>query len=490
MHRLPRIYFSLLMFFLVPGLLAQTTNQIDGIGSALQAKQFDKALELLQPELKLAPGNAELWAMRGTALAGLGRQQDALESFRRSLKISPDYLPALKGAIQIEYEAGNKDAIPLLQRIVRLHPTDPVSHGMLAVLQYQQGDCKAAVIHFEKAGKLFDAQPGALNAYGTCLMRLEQPDRAVDVFQRALDLNPDDERERRSLASVQLLAHRPEDAIDTLAPLLQSTNPAAGTLELAANAYEQKKDTPDAVGTLRKAILLDPQNINLYLDFANLSYAHDSFQVGIDVVSDGINVQPKAAVLYFARGVLYVQLAQYDKGEADFEKAYELDPSQSLSSAALGLAAAQQNDLDRALASVQASLKQKPNDAILLYLQAEILSQKGAEPGTPEFAIAVRAASEAVRLRPTLADPRAVLATLDLQAGRYKEAIEQCRKALESDPKNQTALYHLIQALRKTGDTQELPELIKRLALIRKEASHEQSQRYQYKLVEEDSALK
>jgi tetratricopeptide (TPR) repeat protein len=490
MHRLPRTGLFVLTLFLLSASFAQTTNQIDAIGSALQAKQFGKALDLLDPALKSSSENAELWAMQGTAYAGLGQTNEALSSFQRSLKISPDYLPALKGAIQIEYQEGSKAAIPLLQRMLRLRPSDPVSHGMLAVLEYQQGNCKSAVVHFEKVGTLFDAQLSALNAYGTCLMRLKQPDKAVGVFQRVLKLNPDDERERRLLASVQLLANLSEDALTTLAPLLQARDPQPNTLELAATAYEQKKDTPDAVSALRKAILLEPQNVNLYLDFANLSYAHDSFQVGIDVVSDGINLHPDAAPLYFARGVLYVQLAQYDKGEDDFEKAYQLDPTQSLSSAALGLAAAQQNDLDRALTSVEASLKKQPNDAILLDLQAEILSQKGAEPGTIEFTRALRSASKAVELRPSLASPRAVLATLYLQAGRYKEAVEQCRRALETDPKNQTALYHLIQALRKTGKNQEIPDLLKRLALLRKEASRDQSQRYQYKLVDEDSAPK
>jgi tetratricopeptide (TPR) repeat protein len=490
MHRLRRTGFFGVTIFLLSALLAQTTNQIQAIGSALQAKQFDKALDLLHPALKSSPENAELWAMQGTAYAGLRQKKEALDSFQRSLKISPDYLPALKGAIQIEYQAGSKDAIPLLQRMLRLDPSDPVSHGMLAVLEYQRGNCKSAVFHFEKAGALFDAQPSGLKAYGSCWMRLQQPAKAADVFERALYLNPKDERERRLLASVQLLANLPENALRTLAPLLQARDPQPDTLELAATAYEQKKDTPEAVNTLRRAILLAPQNMNLYLDFANLSYAHDSFQVGIDVVSDGINLQPMSAPLYFARGVLYVQLARYDKGEADFEKAYQLDPSQSLSSAALGLAAAQQNDLDHALASVEASLRKKPNDAILLYLQAEILSEKGAEPGTAEFTRALRSASKAVELQPNLAPPRAVLATLYLQAGRYKEAVEQCRRALQSDPKNQTALYHLIQALRKTGENREIPDLLKRLALLRKEAARDQSQRYQYKLVEEDSAPK
>jgi tetratricopeptide (TPR) repeat protein len=212
--------------------------------------------------------------------------------------------------------------------------------------------------------------------------------------------------------------------------------------------------------------------------------------VGIDVVSDGIAQLPKAAPLFLARGVLYVQLAQYDKAEADFETAHELDPHQSLSAAAQGLLAEQQNNLESALAKVQTRLAEKPNDPVLLYLRADFLSQEGAEPGSPEFQLAIRSATRAVSLRPGLSGARTVLAKLDLQAGRYQEAVEQCRKALEQDPKDETALYHLIQGLRKTGDKAEIPDLLKRLAQLRKQTAHEESQRYQYKLVEEDAQPK
>ncbi|PYV96789.1 MAG: hypothetical protein DMG89_16455, partial [Acidobacteria bacterium] len=202
---------------------------------------------------------------------------------------------------------------------------------------------------------------------------------------------------------------------------------------------------------------------------------------------DGINLQPDASKLYLARGVLYVQLADYDKSEADFEKAHELDPNQSLSSAAQGLAALQQNDIDRALATVQAKLARKPNDAYLLYLQADFLSQKGATPGTPEFAAALRSAKKAVTLQPTLAAARGVLAKLYLQAGQNQEAVEQCKKALESDPKDQTAVYRLIQALRKTGDNAEIPGLLRKLAMLREQAAKDERERYRYKLVESDT---
>jgi len=284
-----------------------------------------------------------------------------------------------------------------------------------------------------------------------------------------------------------LMAHKPTDALATLKPLLQTNNPDAETLELESRAYEDAKDTSRAVTTLRQAILLDPQNVNLYLDFANISFTHESFQVGIDVINDGMALQPKAAPLYFARGVLYVQLAEYDKAEADFERAYELDPKQSLTAAALGLAAAQENDFDRALGKVQASLARQPNDALLLYLQADILAEKHPDPGAPEFKLALYSAQRAVSLRPTLGAAHGVLAKLYLQAGRFHEAAEECRKALASDPKDQAAVYHLIQALRKTGNGAEIPDLLKRLALLRKQAAREESERYQYKLVEEDA---
>jgi tetratricopeptide (TPR) repeat protein len=204
-------------------------------------------------------------------------------------------------------------------------------------------------------------------------------------------------------------------------------------------------------------------------------------------VNDGINLQPKAAPLYFARGVLYVQLAEYEKAQADFEKAYDLDPSQSLSIAAQGLAAVQQNDLTRALTGVREKLTRKPTDPILLYLQADILAQQAVEPGSAEFESALRSAKKAVTLRPTLEPAHSVLGKLYLQAGKYSEAAVQCRKALEINPKDQTALYHLIQALRKTDKRVEIPELLKRLALLRQQATNEEREQYRFKLVEGDA---
>jgi tetratricopeptide (TPR) repeat protein len=459
------------------------------IAAALRDQQYDQALQLTQSALAKSPGNATLWTMQGVAHNGLGQSAQALDAFRHALKLSPDNVPALQGIAQIEYNNASAGGIPVLEHLVRIRPDDLTSHAMLAILQYQQGDCKEAVVHFEKAAPVFASKVPGLHAYGVCLVKLRSFDRAADIFAQSLSLDPDNRREREVLASVQLMAHESAQATATLGPLLAS-NPDTAVLELASAAYEDAHDTEKAVESLQQAILLDPQNVRLYVDFAALSSTHQSFQVGIDVVNEGINLLPKAAQLYFARGVLYVQVGQYEKGQADFDTAHELDPSQSLSSAAQGLAAVQQNDLVGALNGVEEKLSRRPDDPILLYLRADILAQQGPDRDSPEFRKALQSAQRAVKIRPGLEPARSVLGKLYLQDGQNAEAAEQCRQALLLDPKDQTALYHRIQALRKMDRPNEIPPLLKQLASLRQQAAHDEREQYRYKLVEEDSQTK
>jgi tetratricopeptide (TPR) repeat protein len=481
-------WFNLLVCLLATcswGVAQTMSNPTESITSALRSGQFDQALQLAEAELARNPTDAKLWTLKGIALSGKEEKQQALAAFRKALNLSPDYLPALEGAAQIEYANASKSAVPLLEHILQLHPDDPTSHAMLAVMAYRQGDCTTAVLHFERGDSLLDSQPGALQQYGDCLIKLKQIDKAITVFNRGLSLSGgDDSGIRCRLATAQLMALRPKDAIATLQPLLQQNTSDADVLDLLASAYEADGNTPEAVRILREAIVSNPHNIDLYVDFANLSLDHQSYQVGVDMMNAGMAIEAKAAPLYVARGILYVQLAKYEEAEADFEKADALDPKRSAGSAAEGLAAVQQNDPDKALATVRAKLTKTPRDAFLLYLQAEIITQRGPDPGSKEFKEAMEAAKKAVAIRPSLAVARDVLAKLYIQAGQNNAAIEQCRKALSSDPKDQTALYHLIQALRKSGKTSDLPDLLKQLADIRAESTKEEAEHFRYKLVE------
>jgi tetratricopeptide (TPR) repeat protein len=461
------------------------SDRVSAITSALRSGEFEKALQLIEPALQESPKNPQLWMLQGLAHSGKGDPKAALSSYQNALKIAPDYLPALEGAAQLEYEAGSPSAIPLLQRVLRLRPNEMTSHAMLGVIAYKDRDCATAVQHFAQSGSVLDSQAGALQEYGACLMELKQTEKAIPIFQRILASHPDDPRARRGLAAVQLAAGQPGAALETLQPLLAAGNPDVGTMQLAAAAYEANKDTPNAVKTLHDAIVRDPHNVALYVDFANIAMTHQSFQAGIALMNSGLNLEPKAADLYLARGVLYVQIADYEKAEADFEKAEQLDPRQTLSAAAQGMIADEQNqnDPDRALATVQSKLAKKPGDAFLWYLQAAILAQKAPAPGGAEFQQAVQSAKKAIALQPTLSVAHNVLGKLYLQAGQNASAIKECRLALQGNPADQTALYHLIVALRKSNDQGEIPDLLKRLAKARQDATKEEADHNRYKLV-------
>ncbi len=399
-----KIYFFVFLFALQVGASGQTSNEpLTSITSALQGRDFQRALELLRPALEKSPRNPQLWVLQGLAYSGVGNSKSALASYKQATTILPDYLPALEGAAQIEYEAGSADAVPLLRHILKLRPDDTTSHAMLAVMAEKKSDCATAVENYAASGALLHSQPEALQGYGMCLLKLNQTDKAILVFQQLVDAAPENPRWRRGLAAVQLASAKPQDAIATLQPLL-AADPDVSTMRLAAAAFESEKDTPSAVKILRDAIVKDPRQIALYADFAEIALDHQSFQTGIEMIDAGIKLQPDAAPLYLARGVLYVQLAEYENAEADFEKAEHLDPKMGMSAAAQGMLAEEkdQKDPERALETVRAKLAKQPGDAFLWYLQAAIISQKSPDPGSADFQRGLDSAKRAVALQPSL----------------------------------------------------------------------------------------
>lgn len=468
---------AILPWLLAPVLALAQADQatIQKIAYALRAGQLDSTLQLLDPALKQFPNDPRLWTMQGVALSETQHKASALIAYRHALKISPDDLPALEGAAQIEYEEGGSDAAPLLEHILKLSPASPPSHAMLGVLAYRHGDCSEAVRHFDQSVSILDSQPVALQQYGSCLVKLHRFDQALEIFQTLVDQNPDDAHLRSRLAALQLTAEHPKDAIATLQPLLQG-HPETSAFELAAKAYEADKDTPRAESILRQAMLQDPADVDLYVDFATLAFDHGSFAAGIEMMTSGLRTHPNSAPLYLERGILYVQVADYEKAEADFEKASQIDPRQSLSGVARGKIAEQNGDYEKALATVQGKLARNPNDAFLLYTRADILVQKGVVPGTRQFQLALESARKAVALQPSLVLAHDVLSDLYLRAGQFDSSIQQSRQALEDNPKDQTATYHLIVALRKRGNSEELPGLLKRLAQLRQEEARETAQ--------------
>jgi tetratricopeptide (TPR) repeat protein len=287
---------------------SSSPNPVGEIANSVKAQQFDHALEECAAALKQAPADQRIWTLQGMAYAGKGSSAGALDAYQQALTLDQNYLPALEGAAQLQYQRRDPGAKPLILRILSQRPDDPTSNTMLAFLDYEAKDCDSAIEHFDKGGSVLASQPLALSAYGACLAQANEYERAIAVFEQALSVEPSLPSTRYNLALAQWRANQPEAALATLQPSLESSGGQGDAILLAADVYESMNETQHAIDLLRKAILADPKNVEPYLAFASLSYEHASMQIGIDIVNAGLTQLPNEARLYLVRGILYIQI--------------------------------------------------------------------------------------------------------------------------------------------------------------------------------------
>jgi len=237
----------------------------------------------------------------------MGCSAEALATYKRALRIEPNYLPALEGAAEIEYQRKNPDAKALLTRIVSLRPNDQRAHGMLGAVAFARQDCSDAVEHFRRAAELISANAEALGQDGVCNLRLKNLGSATSDFQKILALRSDVSAVRPRLAIIYLIDQKNQEALDVLQPLVATDSPDPDALALSADAYEAMGKTPEAVSSLCQAIVLRPDKEEYYLHFADLCFTHSSYDAGVAMLTAGLKRLPKSASIYLARGVLYVQ---------------------------------------------------------------------------------------------------------------------------------------------------------------------------------------
>jgi len=482
--------FSLLLAI---ALHAQTAPvaKTQSIVQALQAHDNQKALQLAQELVQAYPSDPRVWLLQGITLQLLQRPDDSLASLEHALQLDPNNVPALKAAAQLEFQGNSPRAIPFLDRLLALNPTDQTAHAMTAALAFQQKDCATCVTHYQKSLQVIANDLSGLSQLGACLARLNRHAEALDVYQQIADLRPQDPEAIYYLGLAQYSAKHFKDAVQTLRPLAESGSEKmrSTSLNLLAAAYEDDQQTPLAVAALQKAIGLAPKDPDNYLDLATVSLDHGAFQLGIDVLNTGLEVVSNPAPLYLERGVLEVESGRFDEANADFRKAAELNPLQNYSSVALGISLLQENKPEESVKIVKQRLAAAPDDATLNYLLAELLIRTGAKPGSASFQEAEKVAERAVHTNPEFAPALDVLTELYLRSGKAALAEHTARLALKSDPSDQSALYHLIVCLRSRGDSSELPKLVQRLAEATAGRREQEKARSRFKLEEDSGSI-
>jgi tetratricopeptide (TPR) repeat protein len=457
----------------------QPQPQKQEIYRLLDAHQFQQAEQAATSLLAKTPGDCTVNVLLGIALRGETKFEPALKAFRTAMQQCPQSFAALAGAAETAFLLNSPDAKSLVEKIVQLRPTDETGYAMLGAIDAREGDCAGAVDNYSKAPTRVRQSVPAIRQYAGCLISLDRPADAVPLLSQLLTLQ-DNSANRMALARAQSAAKDGPSALSTLQPLLAAGSQDSSAFLLAAEIAEAGNDTPKAVEWFRKAIEINPRNVDAYLAFSEMSFNHAAFKVGIDFLNLGIHELPSEARLYLARGVLEEQVTDLDAALRDFQEAHRLDPHLSFAEDAQGMLLSQKHDSAAALTLFARQTELHPDDPLLQYLYAEALSQVQ-NADEPQLKKAIAASRRAVQLEPSYQPARDLLCVLLLRHNDLDEVVVQAEEAKKRDPYDESAIYQELLAEHKLKHTDKSALLVKQLQEAK---AHNQEVRTKYVLEE------
>ena len=82
------------------------------------------------------------------------------------------------------------DAIATFTRVIQLRPDFAEAWNKRATVYFLAGDYRRSLADCDEVIKRNPSHFGALSGYGQIYMRLDQPEKALEYFRRALEVNP------------------------------------------------------------------------------------------------------------------------------------------------------------------------------------------------------------------------------------------------------------------------------------------------------------
>jgi len=174
----------------------QRTDIASDLAQALvQARQFDRAQELLSQALQSAPHDPALLKSEGDLNAAQHRDEPAIGAYRQSLTYAPRRADT-RVALAKLYQQMNRqpEAKAEFEQVLRASPDDPEANAALGRMALKAGEIPTALTFLKKA---LDKDPDSLDAsedLATIELRQGSAPRAEAILGKLVRLDPDNPR--------------------------------------------------------------------------------------------------------------------------------------------------------------------------------------------------------------------------------------------------------------------------------------------------------
>ncbi len=188
-------------------------NETDFVAVDLKGFAFmelgdnEAALTSFERAIELNPEYIYAWIHKGDALAKLNRLPAAVAADEQVLKIQPNYYNAAfqRADVLAEFLGQNGDTPAALAEVLAINLTQPDGLHRLGLAQFGLVNREGAIATFTEATNQNPDDAAAWTAKGLTLIVDNRYAEARLAFEKALEINPEDEATLAALAALNQL---------------------------------------------------------------------------------------------------------------------------------------------------------------------------------------------------------------------------------------------------------------------------------------------
>ncbi len=212
------------------------------------------AIDAADYAVKLDGLNVRAIELRGRLMRSQFGMAAALPWFERGLAINPNDIPLLEEYGVTLGELGHaSEMLEIARKIVSLDIKNGRAYYMQAVIAARAREFALAQRILALAGSQINETPGAMLVSGIVEYQLGNVNKAADIFERLVNLQPNNLEARKLMARAKQSAGENFDALDAIRPLVDRGQADSYSAMIAARAFEATGDRDKAAGGLSEA---------------------------------------------------------------------------------------------------------------------------------------------------------------------------------------------------------------------------------------------
>jgi tetratricopeptide (TPR) repeat protein len=340
----------------------------------IQKREYGSAEPLLRKVVADDPSNYEAWFDLGFAENGMGRVDESIAAYRKSVAAKPDVFESnLNLGLQLA-KTGQPEAEQFLRAATQLKPTSHIAEGherawlsLGHVLETTKPE--EAIAAYRKAEVLEpkDAEPH-LSA-GVLLEKDGKSSEAIEEYKQALTLDPASDA-TTALANIYMRGRRFPEAEEYLRKVVAAhATDASAHIQLGRVLAAQGKND-DAIAELQAGAKLAPQDVSVQQDLADLYTTTGKNEQAEAVYRALIVSRPNDAELHRALGQSLLREKKFADAQREFVATVTLKPDFGEAYGDLAFAASENKNFVLTLKALDARAKSLPEIPITYFLRA------------------------------------------------------------------------------------------------------------------------